>query len=193
MLPGREVVMRNAFGLAVLLVALAACAPIPASERAPYLPPGVFGVYQDNDIGAINTASWVFASPTNSRGNPAEAARAVVAMEYLPQELAENPRWVGMDASVKYRMALARDEVRQVLGIRPDAPPQLVVNAMLSLFTDLQVDNRPGVMQVLTSGLFMLPPEQTLQVLANLPYLQEANLATSRALSQTSMNQAGRL
>jgi hypothetical protein len=183
--------MRNTIGWTILAVALAGCASLPATQRTPYLPPGVFGVYQDNDTGAINTAAWDFASPANTRGNPAEAARAVVALEYLPSELSENPRWVGMDDLAKRRLGIARYSVRQVLGIRPDAPPQLVVNAMLTLFTDLQTGNQQSVMQVLSSGLFTLPPEQTLRVLSDLPYVQEANLATSRVANQTFLSDAG--
>ena len=177
--------MRNAIGSLVLALVLGGCATLPATQETPYLPPGVFGVYQDNDTGAINTAAWVFASPANTRGNPAEAARAVVALEYLPGELIENPRWAGMDSLVKRRLDIARGDVRAVLGIRPDAPPQLVVNAMLALFTDLQTGNQPAVMQVLASGLFTLPPDQTLRVLSNLPYVQTANLATTRVANQT--------
>jgi hypothetical protein len=187
------IVMRKTIGCAVLAAALAGCATLPATPQTPYLPPSVFGVYEDNDTGAINLAAWAFASPANTRGNPVEAARAIVALEYLPGELSENPRWVGMDSLVKRRLAIARNEVRQVLGIRPDAPPQFVVNAMLALMTDLQTGNQPSVMQVLQSGVFTLPPEQTMQILSNLPYVQEANLATSRVSDQSFQNSAGLL
>jgi hypothetical protein len=186
------IVMRNGIGL-ILAAALAGCATLPATPQTPYLPPSVFGVYQDNDTGAINLAAWAFASPANTRGNPVEAARAIVALEYLPGELSQNPRWVGMDSLVKRRLAIARDTVRRVLGIRPDAPPQFVVNAMLGLMTDLQTGNQPAVMQVLQSGVFTLPPEQTMQVLSNLPYVQEANLATSRVADQSFQSTAGLL
>jgi hypothetical protein len=164
---------------------LAGCATLPATQRTPYLPPGVFGVYQDNDIGAINYSAWAFASPGNTQGNPAEAARAVVALEYLPGELTESPRWAGMDSSIKVRMDLARNDLRRILGIRPDAPPQFVVNAMLALAANLQAGNQPAALQVLAAPPFTLPPEQTLQLLANMPYVQEANLATSRAEGQS--------
>ncbi len=184
--------MRAAIGSFVLALMLGGCATLPATQETPYLPPGVFGVYQDNDTGAINTAAWAFASPANTRGNPAEAARAVIALEYLPGELIENPRWVGMDSLVKRRLAIARGDVRAVLGIRPDAPPQLVVNAMLALFTDLQTGNQPAVEQVLASGLFIMPPDQTLLVLSNLPYIQTANLATTRVANQTFVSDARR-
>lgn len=184
--------MRNAVGSVVLALVLGGCATLPATQDTPYLPPGVFGVYQDNDTGAINTAAWAFASPTNTRGNPAEAARAIIALEYLPGELTENPRWVGMDSLVKRRLGIARKDVRVVLGIRPEAPPQFVVNAMLALFIDLQVGDRAAVTQVLSSGLFIYPADQTLRILSDLPYVQTANLATSRVANQTFVSDARR-
>ena len=169
----------------ILTVCLAACATLPATQTTPFLPPSVFGINQDNGIGAINQSAWAFASPARTSGNPVEAAKAVVALEYLSGELKENPRWIAMDSSVKQRMALARDELRQILGIRPDAPPQVVVNTLLALNLDLQTGNQPAAMQVLASPMFTLPPERTLQILSNLPYVQQANLATSGAESQS--------
>ena len=171
----------------LVLASLAACGSLPATSRTPYLPPGVFGTYEDNDVGAINQASWAFASPGNTSGNPIEAARAVIALEYLPGELRENPRWVGMDASISLRLGQARSQMRQILGIRPDAPPQIVVNTMLALAWDLQIGNEPAATTVLSSPIFSLPPARTLQILSNLPYVQEANLATSRAEGELSM------
>jgi hypothetical protein len=183
--------MPSAIRVMILAVGLGGCATLPPTQNTPYLPAGVFGTYEDNDTGAINQAAWAFASPANTRGNPLEAARAVIALEYLPGELTENPRWVGMDDLVKRRLWIARDGVRQVLGIRPDAPPQLVVNAMLALSGDLFVGNKAAAMQVLGSPLFTLPPEQTLRVLSDLPYMQDANLATSRVEDQSLQNDAG--
>jgi hypothetical protein len=176
--------MRILIILPVLAFCLAACATLPSTERTPFLPPGVFGTYEDNDVGAINQSAWAFGSSANTRGNPVDAAKAVVALEYLPGELKENPRWVGMDASINLRMAQARDKVRSILGIRPDAPPQLVVNTLLAMSLDLQTGNQAAAMQVLASPIFTYKPEQTLQILANLPYIQEANLATARAQEQ---------
>ncbi len=169
----------------ISILLLSACATLPATQQTPFLPPSTFGIYEDNDTGAINLASWAFASPANTRGNPVEAARAVIALEYLAGELKENPRWFSMDDAVKRRMGLARDDLRQVLGIRPDVPPQVVVNTLLALNADLFSGNQPAAMQVLSAPIFIRPPEQTLQVLSNLPYVQEANLATSRAAGQS--------
>jgi hypothetical protein len=173
--------MRCPISLPLLAFCVSACTTLPGTERTPYLPPGVYGVYEDNDVGAINQSAWAFSSSANTRNNPVDAAKAVVALEYLTGELKENPRWVGMDASIPLRMGQARDQLRRILGIRPDAPPQVVVNTLLALGLDLLTGNQPAAMQVLASPIFTQKPERTLQVLSNLPYVQEANLATARA------------
>jgi hypothetical protein len=170
--------------LPMLGLGLAACATLPPTPATPYLPAGVYGVYLDNDTGAINQSSRAFASPSNTRGNPVDAARALVALEYLPGELRENPRWVGMDTATKLHMGQARDELRRVVGIRPDAPPQAVVNALLRLSAGLQFGDQAGVAQALASPVFTRPPEETLKSLSNLPYDRTANLATAFAEAQ---------
>jgi hypothetical protein len=177
--------MRALLILPLLALCLAACATLPASRDTPYLPAGVYGTYQDNDIGAINQSAWAFASSANTRGNPVGAAKAVIALEYLSGELRENPRWVGMDAATKLHMAQARDDLRRVLGVRPDAPPQLVVNTLLQLSAGLQFGNQAEAAQALASPVFTYPPPQTMQILSNLPYNQTANLATARAAAQS--------
>jgi hypothetical protein len=171
--------MRSLISLSLLAVCLVACATLPATARTPFLPAGVYGTYEDNDVGAINQSAWAFASPANTRGNPIDAARAVIALEYLPGELSENPRWIKM-RSGDLHLGQARDQLRQILGIRTDAPPQLVVNTLLALTLALQMGDEPAAIHALSSPVFTQPPQHTLQILANLPYVQEANLATSR-------------
>jgi hypothetical protein len=167
-----------------LALTVSACATLPPTPATPYLPAGVYGVYLDNDTGAIDQSAWAFASPNNTRNNPVAAAKAIVALEYLSGELRENPRWIGMDLATKQRMAQARDNLRQIVGIRPGAPPQAVVNALLQLAEGLQFGNQAQAAQALTSPVFTGPPPETLQRLSNLPYDQTANLATARAGAQ---------
>jgi hypothetical protein len=177
--------MRTLISLPILAFCLSGCGTFPASRGTPYLPPGVYGVYEDNDVGAINQSAWAFGSAANTRGNPIDAAKAIVALEYLSGELRENPRFFSMDQSIKFRMGLARDQLRAILGIRPGTPSQVVVNTLLALSLDLQTANGPAAGLVLTSPIFLHPPQQTMQILSNLPYVQEANLATARAQQQT--------
>src|SRR5277367_1353135 len=96
----------------VLCAALPSCAALPTPADTSYLPPGVFGVYEDNATGALNLAVWAFAAPRRTQGSPIDGARAVVAVEYLADELRGNPRWIGLSAESKLRMVLARMDTR---------------------------------------------------------------------------------
>jgi len=173
----------------VLVSVVAGCTQLgpmsgPPRIATPSLPPMVYGVYLDNDLGAINFAAWAFATPANTRGNPAEAARAIIAVEYLAGELVDNPRWVGIDSNTKFRLRQTRDAVRQVVGIREDAPPQVVVDALLAFISDLASGNPATASAVLTAPLFSRGPQPTFETLANLPYIEQANLATARVEAQ---------
>jgi hypothetical protein len=176
--------MRAAFIAPLSGLCLAACATLPPTAATPYLPAGVYGTYLDNDTGAINQSAWAFASPANTRGNPITAIKAVIALEYLPGELQESPRWIRMDDTVKSRLLQARQDLREILGIRQDAPPQLVVNILLRVAGDLEAADPASAMRLLGAPVFTRPPEETLRLLSNLPYVQTANLATSRAESE---------
>jgi hypothetical protein len=116
--------------------------------------------------------------------NPVDGARAAAAVDYLAGELSSNPRWVTLSPLTKMKMLEARADVRRVLGIRPDAPSQLVTNGLLQFAWLWQYDGTPAAMQVLATPIFTLPPEQTLQVLSNMPYIQSANIATLDAANQ---------
>jgi hypothetical protein len=182
--------MRRSAALILASVSLAAgCSALgpmagPPRVQTPSLPPMVWGVYLDNDLGAINFAAWAFATPSNTRANPAEAARAIIAVEYLAGELVDNPRWITVDSNTKFRLRQARDAVRQVVGIREDAPPQVVVDALLAFIADLGAGGPAAASAVLIAPLFSQGPQATFETLANLPYIQQANLATARVAAQ---------
>jgi hypothetical protein len=166
---------------ALSTVLLFACAPVPPSFAPPSLPAGVFGVYEDNDVGALNQSSWAFAAPWRTHNDPIDAARAVIAVEYLADELPSNPRWVGLDVTSTLGMVQARKDTRRVLGIAQDVPPRIVVDALLRLTASLSASDQAEAIRVLSSPMFTLQPSQTLQILANLPYIRSANIATLQA------------
>jgi hypothetical protein len=172
----------------VLCAALGACATTAPSSPVPELPPGIFGVYQDNDLGALNQSSWAFAAPARTRGNPMEAARAVIAVEYLADELRANPRWVELSATSKLGMVHARQDIRRVLGIRPDVPSELVVDALLRFPAVLRAGDQVAFTQTLGPTVFTLPPSQTLRILSDLPYIASANQATVEASNEALPN-----
>jgi len=163
------------------MVALCACAQVSPSVAPAVLPPDAFGVYEDNDIGALNQSSWAFAAPRRTHDDPIDAARAVIAVEYLADELHRNPRWVDMDVTSALGMAQARKDTRRVLGIVQDAPPRSVVDALLRFTAALNASDQAEAIRTLGSPVFTLPPSQTLLILSNLPYIQSANVATLQA------------
>ena len=172
--------MKSAVLFLMAGLALAGCAlpPPPSTAR---LPPGAFGSNADNDIMAINTASWAFSDPARTHGNLINATRAVLAIEYLAGELWTNPRWDYMSPLTKQFMLQARQEVRAALGIAPDAPSQLVANALLALTAS---PTPATAAQVIRPPVFTLSPDETIMRLENLPYLPIANKAAHRAAGQ---------
>lgn len=168
---------------ATILLCLSAigCTATPPAPQSVQLPPGIYGVYQDNDIGAINQASWALAAPARTLNDPVDAAKAVLAVDYLADALRVNPRWLQVSPFTLQHMIEARADTRRVVGIQPDAPPQPVANALLQTIAALQTGNQAAVMQALGLPVFTLPPEQTLQILTELPYIRSANIATSEA------------
>ena len=170
--------------LATLLCCLgiAACATQPRVDTA-VLPFAAFGT-MDNDTAAANQAAWAFASPQRTRNDPVDAARAVAAIDFLAGELSSNPGWVTVSPLTKQQMLQARQDVRRALGIAPTTPSQVVVNALLGFAAAWQGGNRPGALQLIAVPGFTLSPEQTLQTLSNMPYIQSANLASTDAAQQ---------
>src|SRR5690242_16767345 len=123
-MPGRT-------SLLLVLLVPAGCAYVTAPPDTARLPPNAFGTYADGDVGAINQAAWAFADPIRTRNNPADAARAAAAVDYLAGELNSNPRWQFMSVLTKMEILQARAEVRHALGIAPASPSQEVVNRLL--------------------------------------------------------------
>src|ERR1700748_869465 len=162
--------------MTLLCLVATSCAALPPPAG---LPPGIYGIYQDNDLGAINQSSWAFAAPSRTLGSPVDAAKAVLAVDYLAEELVVNPRWLQVSPITKQQMLVARADIRHAVGIAPDAPSQLVANALLQTISGLQTGDQAAVMQALALPVFTLPPAQTLQVLTDLPYIRSANIATS--------------
>ena len=168
--------------LAGLVVAgCASIAPPPDTAR---LPPSAYGLFADNDLGAINLAQWAFADPARTRDDPIDAARAAAAVDYLAGQLSSSPRWVAMSPITKSQMLQAREEVRQALGVAPGAPSQWVVDGLLGAANALAAGDRPAALAALSAPVFIWPPDQTLARLSDMPFLPVANVATQRAAQQ---------
>ena len=177
--------MQPRFIAVLLCLTLTACGAVSPPPDTAQLPPGAFGT-TDNDMAAANQASWAFASAGRTRDNPVDGARAVAAVDYLAGQLGSSPRWNAVSSLTKQQMLQTRADLRQALGIVSNAPSQVVVNALLQFASAWQSGNQPAALQALAIPAFTLPPQQTVQVLSNLPSIPSANLATTSASREMS-------
>ena len=98
---------------------VSACtAPLPSRPIA-QLSPRLYGIYEDDDVGAINLASLAFAMPQRTANDPVDAMKAVIAVEYLVDELNVDPRCIGMSPFPKQEMLEAWPDVAACQPSRP--------------------------------------------------------------------------
>ena len=161
----------------LLAAALAGCGALPGPADTAQLPPGEFTA-ADPDVAAVNYATAAFSNQSSTYGNPAAGAEAALALEYSAGALNTEPRWVGLDPDVKSQLLQARLDLRAALGITPNAPSQTVVNALSAARLALQADDPAAAAMALRNPAFTLPPDKTIAILGNLPYLQPVNVAT---------------
>lgn len=161
-------------------LAVAACGLVQPPPSTAQLPQFFYGNF-DNDIGAINQSAYLLGSPARTRNDPIAGLQAAIAVEYLGGALNSSPRWFEMSPLTKMNMLQAREEFRQVLGIRPDTPSQFVVNAEIWAMWALMHGDTAGAAHALSGPMFTQPPQHTLVVLTNLPFLPAARAATASA------------
>jgi hypothetical protein len=178
---GMQMKTRLAPAVAACLAILAASCAGETRPNVARVPAGAFDSNGDNDVAAINLSSWALASSARTQQRPDVAARSLAAVDYLAGELDYSPRWNYMSPLTKVQMLQARKEVREILGVAPDAPSQAVVTGLLTAANALQTGNRAAALLSLSPPTFTKPPEQTLALLSSLPYLPIANVATQHA------------
>ena len=175
--------MRSLTAALLLTAGLAACGPLPPPPDTARLPPGVFGPL-DQDIPATQYAQYAFADAARTYGNPAAGAEAVLAMDYIAGQLNTSPRWANIGATTQLQLLQARVATRAAVGIAPNAPSQLVVDSLLKARNDLATGNPAAAASALDNAAFPAGGARTVQVLANLPYIQAANVATQHAAEE---------
>ena len=169
----------HTFAAGLLLTACTAATDVPPPDTAT-LPPGLFDG-PDQDIAVAQFAENAFADPARTYGNAAQGCQAVLALDYLAGEVANSPRWNGIDPDIKAQLLQARAEIRQAVGIAPNAPSQLVVNSLTAALNDLSTGNQDAAAKALTNPAFPAGGAQVLKTLANVPYVASANFSTQGA------------
>jgi hypothetical protein len=82
------------------------------------------------------------------------------------------------------QMLQARVQARQAVGIAPNAPSQLVVDSLAAARADLLSGNQPAAEKALDNPAFPAGGVAAVKALANLPYIQVANVATAKAAEE---------
>jgi hypothetical protein len=80
---------------------------------------------------AVLSAAYVFGDTGRVAGRPAAAARAAADLEWMAVGLAQDQGWIGATPILFMRLAEARAELRDLLGIAADAPPEVVIGRLL--------------------------------------------------------------
>lgn len=172
---------------ACLALALAGCTSVKPPPDTAIIPDWAQQIWP-GDFDAILHAQWAWADPSRTHGLPAQGAQAVAEIDYLAGMLSTNLQWLALSPFAKLRMLQARADVRAVLGIAPDAPSQSIVDAMLATQVALDAGDRQAALRYLSAPIFTLGPEQTLELLGALPYVQTANIGTAMTANSPLMS-----
>lgn len=168
------------WGVLGLLAGLAACGPLPPPADTARLPSGVFSPLEQT-VPATQYAQYAFADASRTYGNPVAGAQAVLALDYIAGELNTGSQWAYVPAIIQLQLLQARLDTRQAVGIAPGASSQLVVDSLVRVRHQLQLGDTAGALSALANPAFAAAPDEVLHRLANLPYIQSANVATTRA------------
>jgi hypothetical protein len=153
------------------------------------LPPDAVLGIGDPTRAAIIGSAYAFGAPAAVfAGRPDRAARAAAEVEYLATELPTGPRWVQYSPTIGMELVAARAELRTLLGIAPEAPPQAVVDALYAAARALQAGDREAAEQALVRGRVAPDGRGVLTRLAAMPAAALPRTATATALAQQEMN-----
>jgi hypothetical protein len=159
----------------VLLLPLIGCAP---AQLFATLPRDAITGVGDPTRAAVIGSAYAFATPDVMAGHPEAAARAAAQVEYLAAEIPAGPRWVDFNPTVGLELQAARIELRDALGIAPDALPQAVVHGLYAASRALGSGDVAAARQALAAPSFLDAPV-TLKRLAGLPALPRTRSATA--------------
>jgi hypothetical protein len=168
---------RHILALAIV-VTVTACASETLPDTAT-MPFGALNTNGDIDVRSLDVAAYDFAH--RIKGDPAQAADAIAALDYMGGKLNTSPRWTIMPSLYRAQMLQAREIMRQFVGISPTAPAQGVVNTMLALAQAYRAQDQNEVQRLLASPIFDVPPAEVEARLNDIPVIPEVNNATQGA------------
>jgi hypothetical protein len=170
----------------LLLLALAAmgCAEMrqaPSAAPPAALAPGT----ADPVRGAIEALAPAFADRGRAlAGRPAEAAQAAAQLEYVTAAIPRDQRYAPIPEPVRRELLLAREEMRDALGVAEDATPERVVPALLTAAAALRVGNATRAAAALPAPLFRPGGQRSVARLGDLGPLPQGAIATALAAQE---------
>jgi hypothetical protein len=152
----------------LLCATLAACAAWPPDDTA-RMPNTALGGPEINQDEAIALSAWALRDPANTRGDPARAARAIAAEDWLAGQTMLTEDFGPYAPMGEPSWNLFRLQVRAAVGVAPGTPSQVVVDKMLAASKALAAGDRTAAAAQFQPPAFTLGPQGTLAALGNLP------------------------
>lgn len=145
----------------------------------------LFGVAITTDPVATSVAStsYYLRAPGALRGRPALAAQVVAQYEFAAIEL-EGLRFVGLSPLTQILMRQGRAELRGILGVRAEAPPEAVIRAFVAVAGAVVREDRAAAEAAIAPAVFAKPPAEVLALLDDMPTAVQAGRAAAFAESE---------
>jgi hypothetical protein len=164
----------------VVAALLGGCAEL----KRPPPPPANLGIANADPVrGAIYLMGPEFADRGRGlAGKPVETAEAAARLEFVTDALARDQRYRAMSGSLRREFLLARDEVRDALGIAPDLTPQAAITGLLDAAEALRRGNEQAAAAALPPPGFRPGGAASVARLSDVGPLPQAAIATGLAV-----------
>jgi hypothetical protein len=163
----------------LLPLALAACGDAGPTERdGPW-------VGTDPVMTAALLAIPMLSDTSRFANDPAEAARATVQMEWMVEGLTRDPIYAPVaNGAAVATLRRGQAELREAIGIAPDAPPRLVIGMLRDAEDALRQGDRQAAAEALDGRAFPAGGAAAVERLSNLPFLPRVRAAAAAGQSE---------
>lgn len=172
-------------GALLLLTLATGCAEMKAEmkQAPPAIPIAALAPGSADGVrGSIEAMAPAFADRARGlAGRPAEAAQAAAQLEFVTAAIPRDPRYAPIPEGVRRDLLLARQELRDALGVAEDAPPERVVPALLAAASALRAGDQARAAAALPAPTFLPGGARSVVRLGELGPLPQAAIAASQA------------
>lgn len=130
------------------------------------MPAGTFPPGADIDTAALYEAGLALGGSLPPPVSPQGWARAFADIEYVSGAYNTHTRWLGIEGSAQAQILIARQEIRDAVGIPAAARSQDVLNALLAVSAAPDV---AAAKTVMANPVFSLGPDQTMERFQHVP------------------------